>query len=140
MMTTKFKLVINILLVFLVLLDIVLSTMCLFFPETWFRLFHDAPYIDPQGLLRRTGAVWAAFTLFQLVALLRWQRQPYWLPLVAGIRLTEVFSDWVYLYVAESITWLGKTGLFIAPPANVLFAWILIWGYHRMTKEQLRRS
>ena len=133
-MTTKFKLTINLLLVFLVLLDIILSTLCLFFPETWFQLLHDAPYIDPQGLLRRTGAVWAAFTLFQLIALLKWQRQPYWLPLVAGVRLTEVFSDWVYLCGAESITWFGKIGLFIAPPANVLFACILLWGYRRITK------
>ena len=62
----------------------------------------------------RTGAVWASFTLFHLIALLKWHRQPYWLPLVAGVRLTEVFSDWVYLSMAESITWFGKVGLFIA--------------------------
>ena len=31
MMTTKFKLTINLLLVFLVLLDVILSTLCLFF-------------------------------------------------------------------------------------------------------------
>ncbi len=134
-MTSKLKVTIYLLLVFLVLLDIFLATLCLFSPETWFRLFHDAPYIDPQGLLRRTGAVWAAFTLFQLIALLKWQRQPYWLPLVAGIRLTEVFSDWVYLYMAESTTWFGKIGLFIAPLTNVLFACILLWGYRRTTKS-----
>ena len=34
MMTTKFKATINLLLLFLVLLDIFLSTLCLFFPET----------------------------------------------------------------------------------------------------------
>lgn len=123
----------NLLLVFLVLLDLVLSAVCLFFPEVWFRLFHGAPYIDPQGLLRRVGAVWAAFTLFQLIALLRWRRQPYWLPLVAGIRLTEVFSDWVYLWAAESITWFGFAGLLAAPPANVLFAWLLIRAYRQQT-------
>ena len=138
-MTSKFKIGVNLLLVFLVVLDIVLSTVCLFFPETWFQLLHNARYVDPQGLLRRTGAVWAGFTLFQLIALLRWQRQPYWLPLVAGIRLTEVFSDWVYLYVAASFTWFGKMGLFIAPPGNVLFAWILITAYLRMTKDKLGR-
>ena len=99
-MPPRCKITINLLLVFLVLLDVVLSTLCLFFPETWLRLLHDAPDIDPQGLLRRTGAVWASFTLFHLIALLKWHRQPYWLPLVAGVRLTEVFSDWVYLSMA----------------------------------------
>jgi len=133
-MNTKFRIGINLLLAFLVLLDLVLSTVCLFFPETWFRVFHNAPYVDPQALLRRTGAVWAAFTLFQFIALLRWRSQPYWLPLVAGIRLTEVFSDWVYLYMADSVTWLGRAGLLASPPANILFAWILIKSYQRLTQ------
>lgn len=138
-MTATLRVTINLLLVFLVLLDIVLSTLCFFFPEAWFCLFHNAPYIDPQGLLRRTGAVWAAFALFQLIALLRWREQPYWLSLAAGIRLTEVFSDWVYLYTAESITLFGKIGLSIAPLANVLFAWILIKGYLRLVRDKASR-
>lgn len=132
------KSVTNLLLLFLVLLDLALSTLCLFFPEIWFRVFHNAPYVDPQGLLRRTGAVWAAFTLFQFVALVRWRSQPYWLPLVAGIRLTEVFSDWVYLFMCSSITWFGKMSLLTAPPANVLFAWFLIASYRRVTQPPSR--
>jgi len=126
LITDKFKAQVRLLLLGLVILDVILSGLCLFFPQTWFRIFHNAPYIDPQALLRRTGAVWAAFTLFQLVALIRWQKQPYWLVLVAGIRLTEVFSDWVYLALCGSITWFGRIALFISPPGNVAFAWILI--------------
>ncbi len=125
-MTPKLRIGINILLVFLVVLDVVLATLAFFFPEFWFRTIHNAPEVDPQGLLQRTGAVWAAFTLFQLIALLKWQRQPYWLIIVAGIRLTEVFSDWTYLYFAQDITQLGRLGLFIAPPGNLLFSWFLI--------------
>jgi hypothetical protein len=90
-------------------------------------------------LLRRTGAVWAAFTLFQFIALLRWRNQPYWLPLVAGIRLTEVFSDWVYLSFAGSVTWFGRMSLFVAPPTNVLFAWILLRSYDQLTQTEKQR-
>jgi hypothetical protein len=125
------------LLLFLAILDIVLFTTCLFFPAAWFRVFHKAPYIDPQGLLRRTGALWAAFALLQLVALVRWRSQPYWLPLVAGVRLTEAFSDWVYLYAASSITWFGRASLLISPPADVLFAWFLLASYRRLTQSQV---
>jgi hypothetical protein len=132
LITDKFKAQVRGLLSGLVILDVILSSLCLFFPQTWFHLFHNAPYIDPQALLRRTGAVWAAFTLFQLVALIRWQNQPYWLVLVAGIRLTEVFSDWVYLALCGSITWFGRIALFISPLGNVAFAWILITMWKRM--------
>jgi hypothetical protein len=47
----------------LVLLDLCLSTGGFFFPEFWFRLFHGVHYIDPEGLLRRSAASWAAFAL-----------------------------------------------------------------------------
>jgi len=122
----------NLLLAGLVVLDIVLSGTCLFFPDLWFRWFHGAPYVDPQGLLRRTGAVWAAFTLLQLIALIRWQRYPHWLVLVAGVRLTEIFSDWTYLFFCSNITWFGRMPLFISPPANLVFGWILLRTWARV--------
>ncbi len=133
--SAKFKLGMNLFLFALVVLDVVLSSLCFFAPETWFQLFHGADYVDPQGLLRRTGALWVAFSLFQFIALLKWTSQPYWLPLVAGIRLTEVFSDWTYIYFAESVTWYGKMGLFIAPPGNIVFAVILIKAYLCLQRE-----
>ena len=123
-----------VLLVFLVILDVVLSTTCLFFPEKWFAIFHGAPYIDPQGLLKRTGAFWVAFTLLQLVAVFRWEKAPWWLVLIAGVRLTELFSDWTYMYVAQSMTNIGRLGLFIAPPGNLVFGWYLIWVYLKMMR------
>ena len=116
----------NLLLLALVVLDVLLSGTTLLFPATWFRLFHGAPYIDPQALLRRTGAVWVAFTLLQFLALVRWKKQPHWLVLIAGVRLTEIFSDWTYLVFCSSITLPGWIGLLVSPPANLIFAWILI--------------
>jgi hypothetical protein len=128
------SLAINILLIFLIILDAVLCTLALLFPNAWFKIFHDQPYIDPQGLLRRTGAVWVAFTLLQVVALVQWQEQYYWLVLIAGVRLTELFSDWTYLYFAQKTTWSGRVSLFLAPPANLAIGWFLIESFLRLTK------
>ncbi len=125
----------NLLLVFLIVLDIVLFIVAFFFPATWFQVIHGTPYIDPQALLQRMGAGWAAFSLFQIIALIKWPKQPYWLVLVAGIRLTEIFTDWTYLYFAQSITGFGKIALFISPPANVLFGWIFIRRFLRCKKD-----
>jgi hypothetical protein len=116
----------------LVALDVFLSGTCLFFPQVWFRLFHGTAYVDPQALLRRTGAVWAAFTLLQLTALVRWQRSPHWLVLIAGVRLTEIFSDWTYLLLCSNITWFGRMALFLSPPGNLVFAWILLRTWKRV--------
>ncbi len=126
-------LIIKFLLVFLIVLDVVLSTLALAFPHAWFRLIHDQPYIDPQGLLRRTGAVWAAFTLLQAIAFVKWRERPYWLVLVAGVRLTELFSDWTYVYFAQHVTWSARVGLLIAPPANLVMGWFLIKSFLRIT-------
>jgi len=122
----------NLLLAGLVLLDIVLSGTCLFFPKLWFQWFHGAPYVDPQALLRRTGAVWAAFTLLQLIALFRWQKYPHWLVLIAGVRLTEIFSDWIYLALCSTITCFGRAALLISPPANLIFGLILLKTWERV--------
>lgn len=120
----------------LVLLDLVLSATCIFFPEKWFLTFHDAPYVDPQGLLYRTGAVWVAFTLLQLIAFFRWEKEPWWLVLIAGVRLTELFSDWTYWYVADNMTTIGSIGLFIAPPGNLVFGWFLVWAYLKIRRSE----
>ena len=72
-------------LVGLVLLDLVLTVAAGFFPALWFRVFHGAPYIDPQGLLRRCIAGnWLAFLVLQALALRRWRREPWWLVLLRG--------------------------------------------------------
>jgi hypothetical protein len=125
-----------VLLAFLVVLDIVLSTIAICYPDYWFETFHGAPYVDPQGLLRRTGACWVAFTLLQLLAFFRWEREPWWLVLIAGVRLTELFTDWTYMYFAESMTTRGRIGLFIAPPGNLAFGIFLVWVYLKVMRAR----
>jgi len=119
------------LLVLLILLDVVYDLVIFLSPETWFRVMHGAPYVDPQGLLRRTAAVWAAFTLWQIVALLRWKQHRHWLMLVAGIRWTEIFADWTYLHFAHSITTIGRLGLLAAAPVNLFCGWFLYRSYFK---------
>lgn len=136
MIDPKLRKFIYILMGFLVILDLVLFTLCLVFPETWFKIFHDAPYVDPQALLKRTGAIWVAFTLLQAIAFIRWEKQPYWLVLIAGVRLTELFSDWTYMCQAASMTKIGSIGLFIAPPGNLVFGIFLIWAYKKVMKAR----
>ena len=123
---------INLLLLFLVILDLILSAICLLRPDLWVKLMHGTEYSDSLGLIRRMGAVWLAFFVFQLVALLFWQKHSYLLVLVAGIRLTEVFSDWFYWYFTEYLTGFAHFGLLISPPSNLLFGIILIKAYKKM--------
>ena len=134
MLSSPVRLFVYVLLIYLVLLDTTLSVTALFFPETWFQVFHGAPYVDPQGLCRRMGAVWVAFTLLQTIALFRWEKEPWWLVLIAGVRLTELFSDWTYIYVSQSLTSFGFFGLFISPPGNLAIGCFLVWVYLRATK------
>jgi hypothetical protein len=136
MISSQVRVGIYLLLIFLVIKDVVLSLTTIVFPEAWYRFFHDAPYVDPQGLLRRTGAVWVAFTLLQLIALFRWEKEPWWLVLIAGVRWTELFSDWTYIAVAQGVTSLGGLGLFLAPPANLAFGWFLVWAYLRIMRDR----
>lgn len=136
MLSPKVRALVKLLLIFLIIKDIILFTLCFWFPEVWYKIFHGAPYVDPQGLLQRTGAVWLAFTLLQIIAFLRWEKEPFWLPVIAGVRLTEIFSDWVYIYVASSMTWFGRLALFIVAPGNLAFGIFLIWVYKKMMKER----
>lgn len=123
---------VNVLLAFLIVLDIVLSTLAIGFPNTWFHAMHGMDPLDPAGLLRRTGGLWIAFVMLQAIALVRWQKQPYWLTLIAGVRFTELLSDWVTIFAAQKMTLAGTLGLAISPPANLIFGLILVSTYKRL--------
>lgn len=104
----------------LIILDSVLALVAFFGPSFWFSLFHGAPYMDPEGLLRRSGAQWLAFALFQGLALLSWKKSPFWLAMVAGLRWGDLFTDLVYYIACQHITFLGSGLLLVAGPCNLL--------------------
>ncbi len=134
-MDAKLTTQINFMLIVLILIDLVLATVALFFPELWFAALHGVAYDDPQGLQQRSGALWAAFTLFQLIALLRWRRELWWLPLVAGMRFSEIFTDFVLLYVAADLTLFGRLGFFISPLFTAFAGWFLLSRYRKIVAE-----
>ena len=109
----------------LVLFDVVLTSWVFLFPNLWFQAFHGIPYHDPEGFLRRCGANWAAFALFQVIARLRWKQDRSWIAIVAGIRLSDIFTDWTYLWFASHITWFGRLALAGASPMNMVAGWWL---------------
>lgn len=126
---------IDALLLGLIALDATISVTAFFFPAAWYSLFHGAVYVDPQGLLRRMAANWAAFALVQLVALCRWRARPHWLAVVAGARLGDMFTDWTCLYFCHDVTWLGRIGFAAASPFNVLAAWFLLRSFVRIQDD-----
>jgi hypothetical protein len=103
-------------------------------PDLWFHLFHHA---DPLGfdvaLLRRAGGQWAAFALVQAIALLRWRREPIWLVIVAGARVSDLFTDLSYIAAVPSLTPLGWVAL--VPPAflNLAFAVTMMAAWRQAT-------
>jgi hypothetical protein len=124
--------VVHALLGYLIVLDLALATWALVLPGTWFAVMYGLPYDDPAGLLRRTGAVWVAFLLLQGIALVRWRRAPYWLALIAGVRLTELFSDLTTLAVARQVTWFAWATLPAATISNLVFGMVLIRWYRQL--------
>ena len=118
-------LLVDIMLIALIAFDLAVAVGALLLPDLWFRILHDAEYVDPGGLLRRTGAIWVAFTVLQVLALPRWRTAPVWLVLVCGIRLSEMFADWTWLAFAEQVTPFGTAALIFTLPANLLICWFL---------------
>ncbi|HPQ69031.1 MAG TPA: hypothetical protein PKW95_07865 [bacterium] len=117
----------------LVAFDLILSGWGFFFPEAWYRFFHGAPYVDPQGLLRRCAANWTAFMIVQAIALLRWKRAPWLLVLVAGCRLGDALTDVTCLIFCESVTVWGAIGFPLAGVGNLVVGGWLIRRFRRMT-------
>lgn len=125
----------DILLILLIILDLTITFIAFFLPQAWFKIFHGSLYIDPQGFLRRCAANWLAFALIQLLALLKWRKKPYWLAVVAGVRLSDIFTDWAYLFFSSSITLFGRAGLFIISPLNLLLGLYFLNAYKKSVKE-----
>ncbi len=114
---------------FLVLFDLTLVVWSFGFPQLWFTVFHGTAYDDPEGLLRRCGANWAAFLACQAIAFVRWKRDAVWLAVIAGVRLSDIFTDVTYTFVARDTTWFAKLTLPPMSLCNLLFGLFLLRAY-----------
>jgi len=117
----------------LIILDIIFPVVIFGLHPLWPQLFHGMNHDDTLGLLQRLGAGWAAFAVWQIVAYLKWEREPGWLAVVAGIRWTEIWADWVYVYFADHSTLLAWVALGGASPVNLLAGWYF-WRAYRFYK------
>ena len=110
--------------------DTAIFFMAWFAPELWFQLFHRAaPASLDVAFLRRSAGQWAAFALAQALALWRWRRQPVWLPIVAGVRFSDLFTDISYVLAVPSLTTLGWCVLLPPPVLNLLGVVIMLRGF-----------
>ena len=113
--------------------DTFLFLMAWLAPDLWFKVFHTSV---PAGLevafLRRSAGQWAAFALAQAITLWRWQKQPVWLPITAGIRFSDLFTDISYILAVPSLTTIGWMLLLPPPLLNLIGVIILLRGYKQI--------
>jgi hypothetical protein len=113
--------------------DTLLFFISWFAPDLWFRVFHHSLPMDLDvAFLRRSGGQWAAFALGQALTLWRWQKNPVWLPIAAGLRFSDLFTDICYVLAVPSLTTVGW--LLLLPPPVLNFVGIVIFlrGYKQM--------
>lgn len=118
--------------------DVLLVLMAWFSPELWFAWFHNTV---PAGLdtafLRRSAGQWAAFALAQGIALWRWRRHPVWLPIMAGVRFSDLFTDLSYVMSAPTLTTTGKCMMLPLPLLNLAGIAIMLLGYHKIQQGRM---
>ncbi len=119
----------------LVAFDVVLTIWAFGFPNLWFQVFHGTAYDDPQGFLRRCGANWAAFAVCQALAFFRWRKDAVWLAIVAGVRLSDIFTDVTYVLAARDTTWFAKATLAPMSLGNLLLGLYLLKAYRWRIKS-----
>ncbi len=117
--------------------DTFLFLMAWFAPALWFKVFHASV---PAGLeiafLRRSAGQWAAFALAQAITLWRWRKQPIWLPITAGIRFSDLFTDISYILAVPSLTPIGWMLLLPPPLLNLIGVIILLRGYRQIQSSR----
>ena len=137
MIERRLKILILIFLWAATLEDTFLFLMAWFAPDLWFKVFHASV---PAGLevafLRRSAGQWAAFALAQAITLWRWQKQPVWLPIAAGIRFSDLFTDISYILAVPSLTTIGWMLLLPPPLLNLIGVIILLRGYKQIQNSK----
>ncbi len=122
----------------LVLIDIFLGGVAVFWPRFYMQWVHpEVALSDPVYLVQRSGMIWLAYLAIQAIAFLRFKRTPEWVLIVAFLRLVEVPADIMYLFVGEPGL-LGTVGLTFTPIFNFVVGLFLASWYFCCGKELAR--
>jgi len=131
-MDRRLKLAIDAVLVAAIIIDVVLCGLTWVAPEMWFETLHatsDNAAFFP--FLRRCGAHWGAFAIFQLVTLIRWRQALHWLVLAAGMRFSDLFTDLTYRLTSDNLTPSGSVTLLLPPLLNLGMGLLLMFAFHK---------
>ena len=131
-MSTRLAALINIALIIAIVVDLSLVVMVTVAPDLWFDLLHGEAEVPRNVvLLRRAGAHWFAFLVFQVAALTQWRRQPLWLVFIAGLRFSDLFTDATYLAVGDDLTPLAWASLSTPPFLNLGMGLLCLHGFRQ---------
>ena len=72
----------------------------------------------------------------QGIAFARWRRQPEWLAVVAGVRLSDIFTDATVIALARDTTWFAKATLAPMSLINLLMGLWLLRAYRSRVSSQ----
>jgi len=127
-------------LILMVIIDIVLGVLGTFFPRIYMDLIQpDAPANEPIYFLRRAAVIWLGYLVVQTIALVRYQKTPEWVLVVAFLRLVEVAADSLYVVIGTGIGLWGRIGLIVAPIFNLIVGILFVKWYFRCGRNYLRQ-
>jgi hypothetical protein len=115
-----------------IFVDVVLVLLTAVDYNWWFVTLHGSQVSDPfaVALLYRAAAHWTAFAVFQIAGLLLWRSSRAWLLIVAGLRFSDVFTDWAYLATSPDTVGLGFMTLASPAVLNWGMGLYLFWFWH----------
>lgn len=95
-----------IILLIAICIDFVLPVNVIINPDKWFETLHLNTLPDQLHIsfLYRSAAHWTAFNLVQIITLFKWQKKNYWLAVTAGVRFSDLFTDFTYWATAPNLS------------------------------------
>lgn len=103
----------------LVIVDIILGGLAIFFPHFYVQIFHPNLETFPFDFIARTGVLWLIFALIQFIAMIS-KNPKQWFFTVGLIRLMEVPADIVYGILAIGASLISRLMIFSAPILNFI--------------------
>jgi len=83
---------------------------------------------------------WLAFFIIQLITFFRWQRESWWLVLVAGCRFGDCLTDITWVVCCDSISVFGLMSYPVAGATNVVLGVVLMRYYQALSRPPEGRT